>query len=286
MKIGFIGLGIMGTRMAANLLQGGVDLTVYNRTKDKATDLREKGATWAENLNDMAAVDIVFTMLAHPEAVATTALGPNGFLDHLPAGKLWVDCSTGNPGFAREMAAAAQEREIRFLDAPVAGTKPQAQDGSLIFIVGGEANSVSEVDPYFKLMGQKVVHVGEHGMGTALKVVVNNMLGASMAVFAESMALGQALGLSQDTLLNTLVSGPVAPPFLASKRPKIEQDDYDPQFPLQWMQKDMHMVSMAAYEAGVPMPISNVTKELYHLAIRDGLGEQDFAAIYKFLADR
>lgn len=286
MKIGFIGLGIMGSRMAANLLQGDVELVVYNRTKDKATALLEQGAAWAENLSDMATVDIVFTMLAHPEAVAATALGPNGFLEQLPAGKLWVDCSTGNPGFAREMAAAAQARETRFLDAPVAGTKPQAQDGALVFFVGGDSSSVAEVDPYFKLMGQKVIHVGDHGMGAALKVVVNNMLGASMAVFAESMALGQAMGLSQETLLNTLVGGPVAPPFLASKRPKIEQDDYDPQFPLRWMQKDMHMVSMAAYEAGVPMPISNTTKELYHLAIRDGLGEQDFAAIYKFVAAR
>ena len=283
MKIGFIGLGIMGSRMAANLLQGGVELVIHNRTKDKATSLLEQGAVWAENLSDMAAVDIVFTMLAHPEAVAAIALGPDGFLDHLPPGKLWVDCSTVNPSFARDMAAAAQARGIRHVDAPVAGTKPQAQNAELVFIAGGEASDVAEADPYFKLMGQRVAHVGGHGMGVALKVVVNAMLGASMVVFAESMALGQALGLSQEILLNTVVGSAVAAPFLAGKRPKIEQDDYEAQFPLRWMQKDMHLAAVAAYEAGAAMPVANATKELYRLADQKGLGDEDFCAIYKFL---
>ncbi|MCB9076935.1 MAG: NAD(P)-dependent oxidoreductase [Anaerolineaceae bacterium] len=283
MKIGFIGLGIMGSRMAANLLQGGVELVIHNRTKDKATSLLEQGAVWAENLSDMAAVDIVFTMLAHPEAVAAIALGPDGFLDHLPPGKLWIDCSTVNPSFARDMAAAAQARGIRHVDAPVAGTKPQAQNAELVFIAGGEASDVAEADPYFKLMGQRVAHVGGHGMGVALKVVVNAMLGASMVVFAESMALGQALGLSQEILLNTVVGSAVAAPFLAGKRPKIEQDDYEAQFPLRWMQKDMHLAAVAAYEAGAAMPVANATKELYRLADQKGLGDEDFCAIYKFL---
>ena len=284
MKIGFIGLGIMGSRMAANLLKADVELVVHNRTQDKAAALLEQGAAWADSPDAMATADIIFTMLAHPEAVADMALGPNGFLDHMQPNTLWVDCSTVNPSFAREMAAAAQARNIRYIDAPVAGTKPQAQNADLIFIVGGEASDLAEAKPYLERMGNRVVHVGKAGMGIALKVVVNNMLGASMAIFAESMALGEALGLSQETLLNVLVGGPVAPPFLAGKRPKIEEEDYDPQFPLRWMQKDMHMASLAAYEADVAMPVSNMTKELYQLAIRDGWGDQDFSAIYKFMA--
>lgn len=283
MKIGFIGLGIMGSRMAANLLKGDVELVVHNRTKEKASALLDQGAVWADTLSDMAAVDVVFTMLAHPEAVTAAALGPDGFLDHLTAGTLWVDCSTVNPSFARQMGEAARERGIRIIDAPVAGTKPQAQNGELIFIVGGEPDAVAEADPYFNLMGQRVVHVGDHSMGTALKVVVNNLLGASMAVFAESMALGQALGLTQETLMNVIVGGPVAPPFLSGKRQKIEQNDYEPQFPLRWMQKDMHMAAVAAYEAGAAMPVSNATKELYRLADHAGLGTEDFCAVYKFL---
>ncbi|MCB0211802.1 MAG: NAD(P)-dependent oxidoreductase [Anaerolineae bacterium] len=284
MKIGFIGLGIMGSRMAANLLKADVELMVHNRTKDKAADLLEQGAVWADSPAALASADIVFTMLAHPEAVAAAAFGPTGFLDHMQPNTLWVDCSTVNPSFANEMAAAAQARNIRYMDAPVAGTKPQAQNAELIFIVGGEAGDLAEVKPYLERMGNRVVHIGKAGMGIALKVVVNNMLGASMAIFAESMALGEALGLSQETLLNVLVGGPVAAPFLAGKRPKIEQQDYDPQFPLRWMQKDMHMVALAAYEAEVAMPISNATKELYQLAIRDGWGDQDFSAIYQFMA--
>ena len=283
MKIGFIGLGIMGSRMAANLLQGGVELVVHNRTKDKATALLEQGAIWVDSPSEMGSVDIVFTMLAHPEAVAATALGPDGFLEHLQPNTLWIDCSTVNPTFAREMVAAAQARSIRHIDAPVAGTKPQAQNAELVFIVGGEPSDVAEADPYFKLMGQRVAHVGGHGMGVSLKVVVNSMLGASMAIFAESMALGQALGLSQEMLLNTLVGSAVAAPFLAGKRPKIEQDDYEAQFPLRWMQKDMHLASVAAFEAGAAMPVANATKELYRLADQNGLGDEDFCAIYKFL---
>ena len=284
MEIGFVGLGIMGSRMASNLLAGGIELVIHNRTREKATPLLEKGAVWVERLNDMADVDIVFTMLAHPEAVESVAVGTNGFLNHLQPGKLWVDCSTVNPGFSREMAAEAQARSIQFLDAPVAGTKPQAQNAELVFFVGGESSSLAVCKPYFDLMGKKVVHVGGHGMGTALKVVINVMLASSMATFAEGMVLGQALGLSQETLFNILLGGPVAAPYLATKREKMAQADYEPEFPLRWMQKDMQMAAIAAHEAGVAIPVANVSKEIYRLAMQDGLGTQDFSAIYRFLS--
>lgn len=283
MKIGFVGLGIMGSRMAANLLAGDVDLVVHNRTKDKAASLIEQGAVWAESLDAMAEVDIIFTMLAHPKAVASMASGPDGFLEHLQPGALWVDCSTVNPGFSREMAAVAAARNIRFLDAPVAGTKPQAQNAELIFIVGGESDNLAECRPYLEMMGSKIVHVGGQGMGTSLKVVVNFLLASSMAAFAEGMALGQALGLSQEMLFNTILGGPVAAPFLSGKRDMMAQGNYEPQFPLQWMQKDLQMVSVAAYEAGVAMPIANVTKEIYRLAMQADLAAEDFSAIYRFL---
>ncbi|MEM7345240.1 MAG: NAD(P)-dependent oxidoreductase [Chloroflexota bacterium] len=283
MKIGFIGLGIMGSRMAANLLAGGVELIVHNRTKEKAATLLEQGATWAESFAAFADADIVFTMLAHPEAVEQVALGAKGLLNHLRPGKLWVDCSTVNPSFSRQMALEAKTRNIRFLEAPVAGTKPQAQNGALVFFVGGDANHLADCTPYLELMGQKVVHVGPHGMGMSLKVVINVMLATAMATFAEGMALGEALGLPQTVLFNTLLGGPVTAPFLVSKRDKMTNAAYDPEFPLQWMQKDMQMAAIAAYEAGVAMPIANITKEVYQLAMKDGLGEQDISAIYQFL---
>ena len=222
-------------------------------------------------------------MLAHPEAVVSQAVGVDGFLNHLKPGKLWVDCSTVNPSFSREMAAEARARNIQFLDAPVAGTKPQAQNAELVFFVGGESSSLTGCKPYFDLMGHKVVHVGEHGMGTALKVVINLMLASSMASFAEAMVLGEGLGLSQETLFNTLLGGPVAAPFLAMKREKMAQADYEPDFSLRWMQKDMQMATIAAYNADTAVPIANVTKEIYRLAMQDGLGALDFSAIYQYL---
>lgn len=283
MQIGFIGTGIMGSQMARHLVEAGHAVVVHNRTAQKAQSLVEAGATWADSPAAVAAqVDILFTMLAHPEAIEASALGKDGFLDALRPGTLWVDCSTVHPSFTRHMAAAANARNVRYMDAPVAGSKPQAIAAKLVFIVGGEAADVETCQPYFEVMGSKVVHVGEAGMGTALKVVVNFMLGTSMAAFAEGAALGQALGLSQETLFNVLIGGPVVPPYLAFKQAKMESGDYEAEFPLQWMQKDMHMAAVAAHESGAALPLGNSVKEVFRLAMQQGLGEQDFSAIYQF----
>ena len=129
MQVGFIGLGIMGGYMAANLQDAGYDLIVYNRTADKAQPLLDAGATWADSPAALAPpVDLIFTMLAHPEAIEETALGQDGFLAHLRPGSLWVDCSTINPSFARRMAAEAAERNVHFMDAPVLGSRGAAED--------------------------------------------------------------------------------------------------------------------------------------------------------------
>ena len=162
MKIGFIGLGIMGSRMAANLLANDVDLIVYNRTVAKTKPLAERGAQVARTMADFADVDILFTMLAHPEAITAVSQTENGFLNHLRPNTLWVDCSTVTPSFSRQMAAATEAKNIHFLDAPVAGTKPHAANKELTFIVGGFAEDVEKATPYFNMMGQRIAHVGGH----------------------------------------------------------------------------------------------------------------------------
>ena len=284
MKIGFIGLGIMGSRMATNLQKNGRQLIVHNRSREKAQTLLENGADWADSPAAVAAdADLLFTMLAHPEAVRESALGAAGFLDHLSPGSLWVDCSTVNPSFSREMAAEAAQRQIRFVDAPVAGSKDAAADAHLRFIAGGAADDVAACQSMFDEMGQGVVHVGGPGMGTALKVVVNYLLAASMAAFAEGMALAQAQGLSQEMLFKVLLGGPVVAPFVSGKQAKMTSGDYEPDFPLRWMQKDLQMTAVTAYEAGVPMPLGNIAKEMYQQAIQNGWGDSDFSAIYEFL---
>ncbi len=284
MKVGFIGLGIMGSRMAANLQKGGHQLVVFNRSADKAAPLIKEGARWAETPAAVAEqVEVLFTMVAHPDAVKEIAFGDDGFLDHLRPNTLWVDCSTVNPSFSRRMAEEARSRGIRFLDAPVTGTKGPAAKGELVFWVGGPDADVEACRPLFDLMGRKVIHGGGYGMGTSLKMVVNLLLAEAMAAFSEGMALGQSLGISRATLFEVLLGGPVVAPFVANKREAIERGVYEAEFPLRWMHKDLHLVAVTAYEQGVAMPMAAVAKELYQLAIGSGLGEQDFSAIYEFL---
>jgi 3-hydroxyisobutyrate dehydrogenase-like beta-hydroxyacid dehydrogenase len=288
MKIGFIGLGIMGSRMAANLQKKGHELVVYNRTKQKADALIAAGAIWAATPADVAKqATVIITMLSRPDAVAETALiGKYGFLDRLANNSLWIDCSTMNPSFSRLMANEAKHRKTRFLDAPAAGSKGPAEQAQLVFYVGGEKADVEEARPLLEAMGKAVIHIGGHGMGTAMKMVNNLVVAQAMVAFSETVTLGEALGIPKDLLFNTLLGSPVAAPFLSLKRGALETENYEPEFPLQWMHKDMQLIAETAYEAGVAMPAANVVKELYALAVRKGLGEQDFAAVYKLLSEK
>lgn len=286
MKIGFIGLGIMGSRMAANLQKHGHFLVVYNRTGEKAEPLLSNGAAWADSPAALATeAEIIFTMLAHPDAVKEAALGKEGFLSHLAPGRMWIDCSTVNPSFSRTIAAEARARDIRFLGAPVTGSKGQAAQAKLIFWAGGEAADLEKCRPLLECMGDRIIHCGGHGMGASLKMVMNQLLGTVMAAFAEGLVLGESLGLSREVLFEALLSGPAAAPFLAFKRERIEKGDYgEADFPLRWLQKDLHLASVSAYETGVSMPLTNVAKEIYRFAIREGDGDRDFSAIYSYLA--
>ena len=283
MKIGFIGLGIMGSRMAANLQKHGYALVVFNRTRAKAQPLLDNGASFAESPAKLAEqVDLLFTMLAHPDAVEQAALRENGFLNHLKPSALWVDCSSVNPSFSKKMAAEAARRRVHFVDAPVTGSAPVAEAANLVFWVGADDADLETIRPLLLCMGSRIVHTGGHGTGTSMKMVINLLLGTGMAAFAEAMALGEGLGLSSKMLFDSLLGTPAVAPFLASKREKIESGNYEAEFPLRWMQKDMHLASVSAYESGVAMPLTNVTKEIYRLAMRDGHDIEDFSAIYQF----
>ena len=284
MKLGFIGLGIMGSRMAANLQKHGRSLVVFNRTRAKAEPLLGPCGTFSDSPAKLAEqVDVLFTMLAHPDAVEEAALGRNGFLTHLKPNALWVDCSSVNPSFSKKMAAAAAARQIRFVDAPVTGSAAVAAEGKLVFWVGAEDADLETIRSLLLCMGNKIVHVGGLGMGTSLKMVINVLMGNAMAAFAEGMALGEGLGISRKALFDSLLGMPAIAPFLAAKWEKIESTNYEPEFPLRWMQKDLHLASVSAYESDVAMPLTNAAKELYRLAMREGHAIEDFSAIYNYL---
>ena len=166
MRIGFIGLGIMGSRMAANLQKHGYPLVVFNRTRAKAQPLLDKGASFAESSAKLAEqVDLLLTMLAHPDAVEQAALGENGFLNHLTPNALWVDCSSVNPSFSKKMAAEAARRRVHFVDAPVTGSAPVAKDANLVFWVGADGADLETIRPLLLCMGSRIVDAGGRGMG-------------------------------------------------------------------------------------------------------------------------
>jgi 3-hydroxyisobutyrate dehydrogenase/glyoxylate/succinic semialdehyde reductase len=284
-KIGFIGLGIMGSRMAANLQKRGHSLAVFNRTREKSDALVSAGAKWSDSPASLAAqVEVVFTMLAHPDAVEDAALGGEGFLSRSTSCRMWIDCSTVDPSFSRRMAAEAQARGIAFLGAPVTGSKGQAAAAKLMIWVGGEATDLETCRPLLECMGSTIIHCGGQGMGASLKMVMNQLLGTAMAAFAEGLVFGESLGLSRKVLFDALLGGTAAAPFLASKRERIESGNYgQADFPLRWLQKDLHLAAISAYESGAAMPLTNVAKEIYRLAIREGHGSEDFSAIYDYL---
>ncbi|WP_026693485.1 NAD(P)-dependent oxidoreductase [Peribacillus kribbensis] len=285
--IGFIGLGIMGSRMAANLLKAGFEVTVYNRSKDKAEELLNKGAKWAESPKEAAEKsDVLFTMLANPSVVEAVSLGEEGFLDSLKEGKLWVDCSTVDPSFSRRMANESEKRHLRFLDAPVSGSKLPAENAELIFLVGGSGEDLEEVRPMMEAMGKSIVHQGSHGMGSSMKLVINLMLGQTMAVFAEAVSFGEAIGLERGTVVETLLGGITTAPFLKGKKNKVLEHDFAPEFPLEHLQKDLQLVSQTAFENNTAMPIVNVTKEIYALAKQQGWSKEDFSVIYRLFSEK
>ncbi len=284
MQVGFIGLGIMGSRMAANLLSGGHDLVVYNRTRDKAEALLDAGARWAATpAAAVRGVEVLFTMLSTPEVVQTLATAEDGFLAAMDTGSRWVDCSTVNPEFARWMSGISGGQGIHHIDAPVAGTKGPAAAGELIFFAGGGREDIEFVRPLLESMGKRVLHLGGPGQGAAIKMLFNLMLGSAMVAYSEALVLGKALGLSPQTMAEVLLDAPVSAPFLKLKQPVIESGDFEAHFPLRWMRKDLQLAAQSAYEHGAALPALNVIKEVYALAEKDGRGEMDFAAVWQYL---
>jgi len=285
MNVSFIGLGIMGSRMARNLLKHeGITLTVFNRSPEAMESLKDAGARTASSARDAVAdADVVFTMLSAPEAVESVAFGKEGFVDAMAENALWVNCSTVNPSYTRECAQRAQARGLRFLDAPVAGTKMPAETGELTFLLGGESDDVEHVRPLLEHMGQKILHVGESGQGSAFKMLVNALLAQNMLVYSETALLGEKLGFSRNFLMDTLPNLPVTAPFLKGKAGLIKDADYDAQFPLELMLKDLHLLDLTAYEEKQPLFLAGLAKSVYGQANSAGHGRDDFAAVFDYL---
>lgn len=277
----------MGSRMAANLLAQGADLTVHNRSPEAMEELVRKGARKASTPAEAVAdAEIVMSMLSTPEAVEQVFFGEGNALSAMGSGTLWADHSTVDPAFSKRCSEEAEKRGVSFLDAPVSGSKPQAEEAELIFLVGGDEGKVEELRPFVEMMGKRLLHAGALGKGSSFKMVVNMMLAQSMLAFSEATVFGQSLGIPEETLLEELPEMVVSAPLTRAKTPKLRSGDYEAQFPLEWMHKDLHLAANTAYESGQPIHSANLAKEIYAEAKKQEMGRLDFSAIYKYLRDK
>lgn len=290
MKIGFIGLGIMGSRMAANLQRTGHQLVVYNRTRAKAQKLIEAGAEFAATPADLAnSVETIVTMLSDPQALDTIALHPETGLLNGPStarsARLWIDCSTVDPASSLRMEKHSNQSGLQFLEAPVAGSKEPAAKGELLFFTGGPQEVLKKAQPLLDCMGKKIIHAGSVGKGAALKLVINVLLAQSVTAYSEALALGTSLGLSQSQLLKILPNTPVAAPVLGALGNRFQEfNPDDVHFPLRHLHKDLHLATEAAYTSGQPVPLLAGLKEIIASTKNTSYAEADFSAIFHHIA--
>ena len=279
--VGFVGLGIMGSRQAANLAKAGYELTVFNRTRERAEAwVSEHGGTVADNPRAVAErSDVVITMVVDGAQVEQMLLGDDGAAVGAEPGTLFVDMSTIGPAAARSIGATLSERGHGFVDAPVTGSAPKAQDGTLTIMAGGSDDDVGRAMPLFEAMGELVVHVGELGAGQQVKVISNAVAATNCATLAQGLVVGRRTGIDLEALLKVMGAGAADSTMLQLKgRPMLEHD-FTPLFKLEHMLKDIVLCLQEARGAGAAFPSAALAGELYAAGAGRGLGEQDFAAV-------
>ncbi|MFP4517334.1 MAG: NAD(P)-dependent oxidoreductase [Desulfovibrionales bacterium] len=283
-KIGFLGLGIMGRAMASNVLKAGYELVVYNRTREKALPLEKAGARVAGSPREATEEsDVLLIMVTGPEAVDTILWGEQGAGEALAPGKTVVNMSSVSPAYTRSLAERVLQTGAGFIDAPVSGSKAPAEQGTLVILAGGHEAEVRELEPLLLTMGKKVVHCGEHSKGATMKMTVNLLLGVMLEGLAEAMAFGEKAGLSKEMILDTVMAGPMSCGLFQLKEEMLRKGEYPTQFPLKHMFKDLRFVLETAYETGASTPAAHGVIQPYAAADAMGLGDEDFAAVVKFL---
>jgi 3-hydroxyisobutyrate dehydrogenase-like beta-hydroxyacid dehydrogenase len=284
-RVGFIGLGIMGSRMAASLARAGFELTVFNRTRERADAwAAEHGGRVAATPREAAAdADAIVTMVVDGGQVEAMLLGPDGALEGAADGALFVDMSTIAPADARRLARTLRERGHGFVDAPVTGSAPKAQDGTLTIMAGGSAEDMAAARPLLEAMGRLIVHAGEVGQGQAVKVLSNAVSAINCATLAQALVVGRQEGLDLDALVEVMRSGSAASTMLELKAKPMLAHDFSPLFKLEHMLKDVHLALDEARGWGAGFPFAGLAGELYSAGVGRGLGEQDFAAVLEVI---
>jgi 3-hydroxyisobutyrate dehydrogenase len=281
--VGFIGLGLMGRPMAANLLKAGHEVTVWNRTASRADDLAAQGAKRAATPRELAAAsEVVITIVSDPPALESVLWGDDGVFAGLKRGSVLVDSSTVSPALERRAAAAAAAQGAEFLEAPVTGGTWGAEKGELVFMVGGEAATLKRVEPVLGVMGKKWFHLGPHGAGQTVKLAMNLLLALEAEAFAESLALVRRAGIAGEKLFEVMQTSMGRSGLLDIKGPMMLKGEYKPSFPLRLMHKDMSLALDLANQLGVPLPSAAATREVLNAVKGAAREDVDFSALASF----
>jgi 3-hydroxyisobutyrate dehydrogenase-like beta-hydroxyacid dehydrogenase len=286
-RVGFIGLGIMGSRQAANLVRAGHELRVFNRTRETADAwASEHKAEVADSPRAAAeGADAVITMVVDGAQVEAMLLGEHGAVAGAPEGTLFIDCSTIAPGDARRLGETLGEQGHGLVDAPVTGSAPKAEDGTLTIMAGGSDEDMKRAMPLLEAMGKLIVHCGEVGQGQAVKVISNSVSAINCAAIAQALVVGRRAGVDLESLVEVMGAGSANSTMLELKARPMLDHDFSPLFKLEHMLKDVGLCLDEARAAGAPFLFAALARELYGAGVGRGLGEQDFAAVLQVIED-
>ncbi|MBA5851126.1 NAD(P)-dependent oxidoreductase [Clostridium sp. cel8] len=282
--IGFVGTGVMGNSMAANLMKGGFKLLVYNRTKSKAENLIENGAVWKDNIEDLSkSADVIISIVGYPKDVEEIYLGEHGIVNSARPGSIIIDMTTSKPSLAKKIYEKAKERGIYVLDAPVSGGDVGARDGVLSIMVGGEKEIFEKVRQIFDLMGNNVVLQGGPGAGQHTKMCNQIAIAANMMGVCEAMVYAKKAGLDPQTVLKSISSGGAASWSLSNLAPRMIKGDFEPGFYVKHFVKDMNIALSEAKAMNLDTPALKLSKSLYDELLKEDKGDCGTQVLYKLI---
>lgn len=284
-QIGFVGLGMMGSRIVKRLLDRGYSVSGYNRTPAKVQTLVNDGMQLCTSPREVAqAADIIFSMVSDTAALSAVTEGADGILAGLSAGKIYVDMSTVSPRLIRDLAQQVSAAGAHMLEAPVSGSIPAAEGGTLVMFVGGEAETLERVRPLFELISQKIVHMGSNGQGISTKIAINMSLPIQLIALFEGVLLAERSGVSREVALDALLNSVIASPSLKYRAPFIFNMPKEVWFNVAMMEKDIRLAMELGEELGVPLASAQLTYDMLSKARAMGYSEEDFAVLFKVVA--
>jgi len=285
-KIGYVGLGDMGSRMVKRLLEADYEVIGWNRTKSKGDWLIEMGMQWGESPRAVTeACDIIFTMVTNTKAVESVTQGDDGIMAGLSSGKIYIDMSTMSPKYSRELAEQAAKMGAVMLDAPVSGSIVTLESGKLSIMVGGDKDAFDKVIPVLQAIGPTVHHVGANGLAVSMKIATNLGLAVQMLAFSEAVLLAEKSGIPRELAVEVLKSSVIASPMVKYRGPFVLQHpEGKAWFDCQMMQKDMLLALELGRELDVPLPTTSATNQFLTAGRAMGIGDYDFSIMFDVLA--